>query len=283
MSEEAKRLAPSLSTLRELFLKSGNLCSFPGCEKLMMNADGVFIGQICHIEGAEEGGERFNSSMTNEERRAVSNLMMMCYEHHQVTNDVVRFTVEILRGYKQDHESRFSRPDRAILERLTDWTRLDEPTEAQNLKRLNRVIPARLNEEELRASAQLVNSLVTRLRVVPVDLRRFIGAVALRMYRMSKTNVVRSRFLQDDAILASDLKGAFRLGDAAIFQRAQELKAYGLGGITEMYIGEIEHPAVSLRQLDGWPFWLELAEFCEKAPESMDAFTVDLDFGRLDE
>jgi len=249
----------------------------------MMNADGVFIGQVCHIEGAEEGGERFNSSMTNEDRRAVSNVMLMCYEHHQVTNDVDRFTVEILRGYKRDHESRFSRPDRAILERLTDWTRLDEPTQVQNLKRLNRVVPANLNEEELRGSAQLVNSLVTRLRVVPVDVRRFVGAVASRMYLMRKTNVVRSRILEDDEILASDLKGAFRVGDAAIFQRAQELSAYSLGGITEMYIGEMEHPAVFLRRIEGWPFWLELAEFCEKAPETMDAFTVDLDFGRLDE
>src|ERR1700683_1271082 len=177
MPEQAKRLAPSLSTLRELFLKSGNLCAFPGCEKLMMNADGVFIGQVCHIEAAEKDGERFNSSMTNEQRRDVSNLMLMCYEHHQVTNDVDRFTVEILRGYKRDHESRFSRPDRAILERLTDWTRLDEPSEAQNLKRFNQVIPSGLTEEELRGSAQLLNSLVTRLTVVPVDVRRFVGAV----------------------------------------------------------------------------------------------------------
>jgi hypothetical protein len=283
MPEQAKRLAPSLSTLRELFLKSGNLCAFPGCEKLMMNADGVFIGQVCHIEAAEKDGERFNSSMTNEQRRDVSNLMLMCYEHHQVTNDVDRFTVEILRGYKRDHESRFSRPDRAILERLTDWTRLDEPSEAQNLKRFNQVIPSGLTEEELRGSAQLLNSLVTRLKVVPVDVRRFVGAVALRMYRVKHTNAVQTHSRVSDAILASDLRGAFRVGDAAIAQRAKELEAYSLGGITEIYDGEMEHPAVFLRRVEGWPFWLELAEFCEKAPESMDVFTIDLDFGRLDE
>lgn len=283
MSEQAKRLAPTLETLRELFLKSGNLCAFPGCEKLMMNADGVFIGQVCHIEAAEEGGERFNSSMTNEQRRDVLNLMLMCYEHHQVTNDVDRFTVEILRGYKRDHESRFSRPDRAILDGLTDWTRLDEPSEAQNLKRFNKVIPSRLNEEELQYNAKLVNSLVSKLRTVPVEVRRFVGTVASRMYRMRDTNVVRSSILEQDKILASDLRGAFRLGDAAIFQRAQELSAYGLGGMTEMFIGEVEQPAVYIRRIDDWPFWLELAEFCQKAPESMDAFTVDLDFGRLDE
>jgi hypothetical protein len=60
MSKKKARLAPLSVTLRELFLKSGNLCAYPGCGKLMMNADGVFIGMVCHIEGAEEGGERFN-------------------------------------------------------------------------------------------------------------------------------------------------------------------------------------------------------------------------------
>ena len=47
------------------------------------------------------------------------------------------------------------------------------------------------------------------------------------------TNVVRSSILEQDKILASDLRGAFRLRDTAIFQRAQELSAYGLGGLTD--------------------------------------------------
>src|ERR1035437_1886650 len=107
MPEEAKRLAPTSETLRELFLKSGNLCAFPGCGRLMMNEQGVFVGQVCHIEGAEEGGERFNPRMSNEERRAAANLMLMCYEHHTVTNDFETYAVEVLRRYKSDHETRF--------------------------------------------------------------------------------------------------------------------------------------------------------------------------------
>lgn len=61
----------------------------------MVGDNGNFIGQICHIEAAEEGGERFNPNMTNEERRAFDNLMLMCYEHHVVTckrlSDVMEF------------------------------------------------------------------------------------------------------------------------------------------------------------------------------------------------
>src|SRR5215468_8384861 len=107
MRERPRRLAPTLETLRELFLKSGNLCAFPNCTALMMNEKGVFIGQLCHIEAAEPGGQRFNPAMTNEDRRATSNLMLMCYEHHKVTDDVKKFPVTSLKKMKSDHEKRF--------------------------------------------------------------------------------------------------------------------------------------------------------------------------------
>src|SRR5262245_61632545 len=86
MPEKVKRLTPKPETLRELLLKSGNQCAIPGCSHLMMNEDGDFVGQICHIAAAETGGERFNPKMTNEARRSIENLMLMCYEHHVVTN-----------------------------------------------------------------------------------------------------------------------------------------------------------------------------------------------------
>ncbi|MGA7451347.1 MAG: hypothetical protein WBW73_08730 [Rhodoplanes sp.] len=100
MTETPTRFTPKPDTLRELFLKSGNFCAVPNCTALMMNEAGVFIGQVCHIEAAEPGGERFNPAMTNEQRRAYSNLMLMCYPHHRVTNDVVQYPVERLQQIK---------------------------------------------------------------------------------------------------------------------------------------------------------------------------------------
>src|SRR5690606_5537463 len=50
MPEKPKRLTPTNKTLREIFLKSGNLCAFPSCTNIMMDADGTFIGNLCHIE-----------------------------------------------------------------------------------------------------------------------------------------------------------------------------------------------------------------------------------------
>jgi hypothetical protein len=126
MRETPKRLKPDFRTFRELFLKSGNLCAFPGCTALMMNEGGVFIGQLCHIEAAEPGGERFNPDMTNEQRRSASNLMLMCYPHHRETNDVTKYAVADLKKMKAAHEHRFSRPNRAMRERAgrLNWAAL---------------------------------------------------------------------------------------------------------------------------------------------------------------
>ena len=123
MAEIPKRLSPRLDTIRELCLKCGNLCAYPGCTELMMTDDGVLIGQLCHIEAAEPGGERFNPNMTNEERRSAANLMFMCYRHHTETNDVNRFTVVDLTRMKSDHEYKFSRPDRGMREVVAKMSR----------------------------------------------------------------------------------------------------------------------------------------------------------------
>jgi len=104
MSEKPKRLEPQKDTLRELFLKSGNQCAFPGCEAVMMDDKGRFVGQLCHIEAALPGGERFNPDQINEERRQFDNLMLMCYKHHIITNDVEEFSVAKLQKIKEKHE-----------------------------------------------------------------------------------------------------------------------------------------------------------------------------------
>lgn len=107
MSETPKRLAPTTSTLRTLFAKSGNQCAFPGCTHPLIDGEGDFIAQICHIEDAMPG-DRFNRQMTNEERRSASNLLLLCYQHHIKTNDVSKFSPEKLKEIKKDHESKFT-------------------------------------------------------------------------------------------------------------------------------------------------------------------------------
>jgi hypothetical protein len=86
-------------------------------------------------------------------------------------------------------------------------------------------------------------------------------------------------------ILVSDLKGALRLSEQALFDRANELDTYGLGCMNEIFDMRMDfpRPAIRLRELNrGWCVWPDLAAFCVKAPDQIDAFAADLDFGRLD-
>ena len=251
----------------------------------MMNLDGVFIGQICHIEAAEEGGERFNPAMTNEQRRSAANLMLMCYEHHQVTNDVAKYTVKILKGFKEDHERKFARADRAMLEQITDWTAVDEPTKVRNLKRLNKVMGWQSTVDEDKEVIADLNMYIDKLRVVPIEVRRFLGAVASRAHRMQATQVVDTNSLDGSvSILLKDLKDALRLSPNAIFEQANALESYGIGSMTEMYVADVDQPAVRIYATKhNWHLWLDIVTFCQKAPDSLDAFIDDLDFSRLDE
>ncbi|RYZ35440.1 MAG: hypothetical protein EOP49_33510, partial [Sphingobacteriales bacterium] len=105
--EIVKRLAPTKDTLTLLFSLSGNVCAFPECSSALFGGDNTFIGQVCHIESAKQGGERFNPESSNEDRRQFSNLMVMCYEHHKVTDNVEVYTTEKMRQIKADHENSF--------------------------------------------------------------------------------------------------------------------------------------------------------------------------------
>ena len=101
------RLAPKLEILRSLFVLSGNQCAFPGCTHPLISDKGTFIAEICHIEAANKGGERYNPTQTDEERRSFDNLLLLCLAHHRETDDVDEFPVARLKKIKKDHENQF--------------------------------------------------------------------------------------------------------------------------------------------------------------------------------
>jgi hypothetical protein len=99
------QLAVTREALISLFAKSGNVCAFPGCTHELVSAGNLFVRQICHIEAANPGGQRYNSHATDEERRSAANLLLLCYRHHRETDDVVLFGASALREMKHQHES----------------------------------------------------------------------------------------------------------------------------------------------------------------------------------
>lgn len=100
---------PRNDVVRALLAKSGNKCAFPKCEHKIVNTKHQFIAEICHIEAAAEGGQRWRADMNDSERRSFDNLLILCHAHHVETNDENVWTTPKLQTMKRRHEARYHR------------------------------------------------------------------------------------------------------------------------------------------------------------------------------
>lgn len=98
------RLQPTPKVVKRLFALSGNQCAYPDCKEKIVDEHGSVIGEICHIEAAEEGGERYNKFSDDEYRRSFDNLVLLCSNHHKKTDNISEYTVEKLKKIKTQHE-----------------------------------------------------------------------------------------------------------------------------------------------------------------------------------
>jgi hypothetical protein len=112
---------PSSATVKRLFALSHNCCAFPGCDRpLIEPLSQEVVGQICHIKAASEGGPRFDSRQTSEERHDFANLILMCRDHHVVIDrDIEGYPPSRLTAIKQEHESKSTEPDATGLSEQT--------------------------------------------------------------------------------------------------------------------------------------------------------------------
>jgi hypothetical protein len=150
----------------------GGTCYWPGCpEPVIRFVDGAPVSnlQIAHIRAAEPGGPRYLPGMTAEERKAFSNLILLCHPHH-TTVDKRRpqdFPAETLQKWKaareKDHEAALSRLREVTPEGLQ---RALAAILADRDKRLHNLLE-RLERSDTEA-AQLLQSLIDEV----ADLRR---------------------------------------------------------------------------------------------------------------
>lgn len=272
MAEVVKRLAPTGEVLRELFLKSGNLCAFPSCSASIMDKEGHFIAEVCHIEAAEEGGERFNKGMTNEERRAFSNLVLLCHQHHVVTNDVVNWPVKRMQEMKANHERKVFEFIENLQLRIVDFTSITAAKPATSLSRLAKVQNWSLEPDEIAASATELNLFLDRLRKVPPPARKLL-AISLEKAALSG--------MYRNCVSLHELQHACALNEKTLSELVQILDKYGFID----YAGEDDygHPQVRLKNLGcGWPVWDDFRDFTKAGQATLHELIVDLNFSLLD-
>jgi hypothetical protein len=98
-----------VGTERALFRLAKGTCYYPRCEVPVITvADGhAIVGvEIAHIRGAKKGSSRFDESMTDQERAAFPNLILLCNTHHKLVDRLEphRYTVEVLTEWKTANE-----------------------------------------------------------------------------------------------------------------------------------------------------------------------------------
>lgn len=267
---KAKRLEPNFETKRELFLFSGNICAFPECARQIMNQSGDFVGEICHIEAAEEGGERFNAAMTNEERRHVSNLMLMCHDHHVATNNTSEFPVSRLKALKEAHEKKV----RDFIQNMTvgvyDLTKTHHPCHAKSLSKL--MGPDHwLNEAEMAVTIAEANCFLERLRRVPLPSRQLL-AIAVERSKIEGRSLL---------VVFDELEACCNLS-------SEDLRKYwmildGLGFVGSGGESDLGQTLGSVRPLDsGWPLCADLKKFAAEGHATLEELLVNLNFHLLD-
>jgi hypothetical protein len=77
-------MPPGLATVKTLFALSCNRCAFPGCDERL--ADSQWEGvraDLAHIRGERVGAPRYDPDMTDAERNAVENIVILCPNHHR--------------------------------------------------------------------------------------------------------------------------------------------------------------------------------------------------------
>lgn len=84
-----------------------NRCSKPDCRKITVAAHQehpektTSIGEAAHIYAAEPEGPRYNSNMTDNERKSIDNGIWLCSEHHKIIDrEPKTYTVKMLNEWK---------------------------------------------------------------------------------------------------------------------------------------------------------------------------------------
>ncbi len=186
------RKAIEKETYRSLFAKTGNQCAFPNCSHPLVDEDNDFIAQICHIEAATSGGERYNPDMSDEQRRSPNNLIVLCYRHHVKTNNEKVYTTEVLHRMKQEHERKwagrhFELPtdaiDQIIEDELDFWSGLEQKN-SNFMAEFDLAMPIKINnnpvdnindaEQSLQWIEEVFDRISASLNSLPDDIEKFL-------------------------------------------------------------------------------------------------------------
>lgn len=98
---------PTPSTVKRLMLLSRNECALDECHAQLCSPDWQRpLARICHIRGENRTSARFDEKMTDEDRRAFDNLLVLCPTCHARIDEAepAQYPVDRLQEIKARHE-----------------------------------------------------------------------------------------------------------------------------------------------------------------------------------
>jgi hypothetical protein len=236
-----------------------------------MTADGVLVGEIAHIEGALPDSARFREEMSNEDRRAFSNLLLLCGTHHTVVDtDLGKWTTDKLKELKAAHEAIYTGAVDRLLSTVGDLTEGTSWTPATNLRALG----DELGADELPWSLDVLHNFAARLATLPLGARSVLALIVSRGegHQHSSCEV--------DLPLAV-LEGIAACSKEELHDHLVILENAGLAGISWD-----EHPpsveAFGSTGAVGWPIFFDLKQLADGDPTVIRTVLVDLDFSVFD-
>lgn len=124
----------SKSTIDTLARRARFQCSNPDCGVQTVGpnndpAKATTIGEAAHIMGAQPGAARYDVTMSDVTRAAITNSIWLCRNcHGQIDRDAEKYPAELLFAWRKDHEDRVARELGTRGERLryeTEMSHLD--------------------------------------------------------------------------------------------------------------------------------------------------------------
>lgn len=269
--KSVRRLEPTVETRRKLYLTSGNQCAFSGCKEMIMNSDGDLLGEICHIEAALPGGQRFNPNQSNEDRRHFDNLMLMCFKHHKITDNEEKYTVSILKEMKIAHEAKFADAVNKLENSIQDLTEKQVIIYPETLKELRSTLGWEfMSDDELAVLVPDVIEAAEMLKLLVPDTRNLFSIMIKKSdehnYTFSISEVIEVAGLSND-----DFRKHFGILRKYDFISEQEVSDYGY-----------ESKLIELSS--GWTLWTDIKKFVEakKGQIKVESIISDLNFKLLD-
>jgi len=252
---------------------------------VLINANGTLVADVCHIKAEKPGGPRFDPKLSEEERRAAANLILLCNTCHSlVDREPTEYTVKVLTKWKRDREKRFAAVGDTLRQRyvaeIVDDADATDITLPRNLKRYKRFLSKRRFRSEIDArTVESVRDYVNRLRHIARSDRELMRAIIEKAITMGgrRENMYGSIEIHPD-----DLKTIYvdnrRLSDYRIMKLAKTLDRNNLGGLDED-----PEPQLQITAPDEDLGWSTLQEFLETKGKTLEDLVCDLRFSLLDE